>query len=407
MEVKNIKTKDLKPYSNNPRRNAKAINSVKESILKFGFKVPIVIDKNNVIVCGHTRWLASKSIGLETVPCVIADDLTQEQIDAFRLVDNRTAEFSEWDFEKLAEELSELSEFDLSAFGFDELMAGLDDAFLENAGSEVKEDNYTEPLPENPTTKLGDLWKLGNHYLLCGDATKSENYEKLLKEVRPDLIFTDPPYGVNYANKNKVLNKLDGGNRLEKNIIKDDATDADLELLLFLTLKNLSEYTSNNACYYITFACLNNSLYLLQNALLETGFLLKHMLIWNKNNHVLSFCDYNYKHEPILYGWKKKGTHNFIGKGEFKSTVWDIDKPQASKEHPTMKPLKLIENCILDTTNENENVIDVFGGSGSTLMACEQLNRNCYTMELDPAYCDVIINRWQLFTGKVAEKIKG
>jgi len=405
MKIVDIKISELKPYGNNPRHNSKAIEPVKESILKFGFKVPLVIDKNNVIVCGHTRFYASKEIGLETVPCIVADDLNEKQIDAFRLVDNRTSEFADWDFDKLAEELSELSDFDLEAFGFDDLMAGISDSFLSEK-SEAQEDDYDAELPVEPKTKLGDLWKLGNHYLLCGDATISENYEKLLKEVKADLIFTDPPYGVNYANKNKVLNKLDGGNRLEKNIIKDDATDDDLYNLLFLTLKNLSEYTTNNVCYYITFACLNNSLYLLQKALLETGFLLKHLLVWNKNNHVLSFCDYNYKHEPILYGWKKRGTHNFIGKGEFKSTVWDIDKPQVSKEHPTMKPLKLIENCILDTTNENGNVIDVFGGSGSTLIACEQLNRNCYMMELDPAYCDVIIDRWEKFTGKTAERIE-
>ena len=435
MEVKNIKTKALKPYSNNPRNNARAIEPVKESILKFGFKVPLVIDKNNVIVCGHTRFYASKEIGLETVPCIIADDLTDEQINAFRLVDNRTSEFAEWNFDKLAEELSELSDFDLNSFGFDDLMAGLAELYPKN--EEVIEDNYEEEIPVEAKTKLGDLYRLGRHYLLCGDATNRKDVEKLINGHEMDLCITDPPYNVSYEEKNKHLDKLRKGAERSNNQIKNDKqSNADFYNFLFKFYQEMLFSLKKGGAYYIFHPQAEEINF--RMALIKAGGSVRQQLIWVKNHFVLGFNDYHYKHEPILYGWKDGAAHyftkqrgktniieqdkidinklkkeelqsllkQFINEEEEKTSVLNFDKPRGSKLHPTMKPVKLFVELIENSSLPNNNIIDFFGGSGTSLIACEQLNRNAFIMELDPAYCDVIIDRYENFTGKEAEKIE-
>ena len=221
------------------------------------------------------------------------------------------------------------------------------------------------------------------------------------------MVFTDPPYGVSYTDKNEFLNRLVTGNRLTQPIQNDDKTPEDMHDFWVSAFKNIYENTKERMCYYITAPQGGDLLLLLLQAVRESGFALKHQLIWNKNNHVLGRCDYNYKHEPIIYGWKINGTHTFYGGGHFKVSVWDIPKPLQSKLHPTMKPIELISNAIQDGSAEGDSVIDLFGGSGSTLMACEQTNRKCYMMELDPHYIDVIINRWETFTGTKAELING
>lgn len=217
------------------------------------------------------------------------------------------------------------------------------------------------------------------------------------------MVFTDPPYGVSYTEKNEFLNRIDASQRLT-NPIENDSHTAD-EMAEFWTKAfcNLAACTKDKMVYYIT-APQGGDLLLLQ-AIAHSPFALKHMLIWNKNNHVLGRCDYNYKHEPIIYGWKKKGTHQFYAGGKFKTTVWDIDKPLKNDLHPTMKPIELVANCILDGTKEGDVVLDIFGGSGTTIVAAEQTGRRCYTMELDPHYCDVIIARWEKLTGKTAKKV--
>ena len=222
------------------------------------------------------------------------------------------------------------------------------------------------------------------------------------------MVFTDPPYGVSYAEKNEFLNALGAGHRLTKRIENDDHSPEQMYDFWVKAFTNLHQFSKDEMSYYITApqgGDLLLLLLLLLQAIRESGFMLKHQLVWNKNNHVLGRCDYNYKHEPMIYGWKIGGTHNFYGGGDFKTSVWDIAKPLQSKLHPTMKPVALVANCMKDTTKEGDSVLDLFGGSGTTLIAAEQLWRKCYMMELDPHYCDVIIARWEKLTGKKATKI--
>ena len=392
MQIIDKKLTDLKPYANNPRHNAKAVPAVKESILKFGFKVPLVIDKNNVIVCGHTRFYASKEIGLETVPCIVADDLTDEQINAFRLVDNRVSEFADWNFDKLAEELSDLQDFDFEPFGFDDLMAGIATDFIKE--NDVKEDDYEEEIEDKFKIKYGDIITLNAHKIICGDATKEDIYKKLMEDKLANMVFTDPPYGVSYVDKNDFLNRLGKPMACVKPIENDNKKPEDMFDFWVKAFSLLNKFSASKMSYYIT-APQGGDLLLLLQAVRESGFMLKHQLVWNKNNHVLGRCDYNYKHEPIIYGWKIGGTHSFYGNGKFKTSVWDIPKPLKSDLHPTMKPVELVENAILDVTVSGDLVIDGFLGSGTTLIAAEKTNRICYGIELDPHYCNVIIERYK------------
>ena len=219
------------------------------------------------------------------------------------------------------------------------------------------------------------------------------------------MIFTDPPYGVSYTDKNEFLNRIGKPLACVNPIENDHQSPEEMNAFWKQVFGNLADVTKDDAAYYVTSPQGGDLLLLLLLAIRDTPFALKHTLIWNKNNHVLGRCDYNYKHEPIIYGWKKKGTHHFYGGGEFKTTVWDIPKPLKNDLHPTMKPVALVANCLLDCTKEGDAVIDVFGGSGTTIIAAEQLGRKCYMMELDPHYCDVIIARWEKATGKVATKL--
>ena len=405
MQIIDKKLTDLKPYANNPRHNAKAVPAVKESILKFGFKVPIVIDKNNIIVCGHTRFYASKEIGLETVPCIVADDLTDEQINAFRLVDNRVSEFADWNFDKLAEELSDLQDFDFEPFAFDDLMAGLElDYNLNQKDEETIEDDYDAEPPVETNIKYGDVYQLGSHRLMCGDSTKEEAVEKLMNGEKADLFLTDPPYNVDYSAKNTLLNKFDNGKRIQKNIENDKKNSNEFYEFLVTAFKNAYNVLKNGACFYVFYP--NAEYTNFHNALNNSLLNVHQYLVWCKNNHVLGMNDYQYKHEPIFYGWKE-GKHSWFS-NRSQTTVLNFDRPLKNDLHPTMKPISLLSYLIQNNTNyEFKNVLDLFGGSGSTLMACEQLNRKCYMMELDEHYVQVIIDRWEKFTGKKAEKING
>ena len=241
---------------------------------------------------------------------------------------------------------------------------------------------------------------------MCGDSTSANDAKRLMDGEKADMVFTDPPYGVSYTDKNEFLNSLGEGHRLTKRIENDSHPPQDMYDFWRKAFKLLHENTKDCMAYYITAPQGGDLLLLLLlQAVRDSGFMLKHQLIWNKNNHVLGRCDYNYKHEPIIYGWKIGGTHKFYGEGKFKTSVWDIAKPLQSKLHPTMKPIELIEECLLDCSAMGDAVLDLFGGSGTTLIACEQLNRKCFMMELDPHYCDVIIARWEKLTGKNARRI--
>ena len=391
---------EVRPYEKNPRKNANAVKFVKASIEQFGFKVPIIIDSNRVIVCGHTRLLAAKSLGMAEVPCIMADDLTDDQIKAFRLADNKVGEFAEWDMDLLGDELDAIAaacDIDMGEFGFD-----LDS---EEEQQEVVEDEVPEEV--EPVCKKGDIWILGEHRLMCGDSTDAEQVAKLMDGENADMVFTDPPYGVSYADKNEFLNSLGKPMACPKRIENDSHKPEEMYEFWCKAFKNLYEFSKDCMAYYVTAPQGGDLLLLLLlQSLRDSGFMLKHQLIWNKNNHVLGRCDYNYKHEPIIYGWKIDKTHHFYGKSNFKTSVWDIPKPLKSDLHPTMKPVELVTSCLLDASEKGQVVLDLFGGSGTTLIAAEETERHARLMEFDPHYCDVIIARWEKLTGKKAVKVE-
>ena len=385
---------EIRPYEKNPRKNENAVKYVKESIRQFGFKVPIVIDSNRVIVCGHTRLLAAKSLGLTEVPCIMADDLTDDQIKAFRLADNKVGEFAEWDMDMLGDELDAIAEacdIDMGDFGFD---------LSDDEETEIVEDEVPEEV--EPVCKKGEVWQLGEHRLMCGDSTSAEDVSKLMDGSKADLLFTDPPYGVSYEKKTKEVLKSKTYTKIQNDDLKLDQ----FKDFLFDVFTNARDWLLDSASYYV-FSCQGGDQEMMMMMMMrECGIPCRHQIIWVKDAPVFSMgrLDYDYKHEPILYGWVKK--HDFQRKGEQDKSVWEFKRTE-NKLHPTMKPVPLIANALLNSTKENDLVLDLFGGSGSTMIACEQLNRKARMMELDPHYCDVIIARWEKFTGQKAVKLEG
>jgi len=375
---------ELIPYANNPRHNDDAVFAVANSISQFGFKVPVVVDRENVIVCGHTRYKAAQKLGLKTIPCIIADDLTPDQINAFRLADNKTAELADWDMSKLEEELEELAnDFDMEDFGFKELET-LDEP------SEIADDDFDDAPPEDPKAKRGDLYQLGEHRLLCGDATDQNDVERLLgAEAQADLYLTDPPYNVAYVGKTKDA----------LTIQNDKMADGDFRQFLVDAFSAADAVMKQGAAFYIWHADCEG--FNFRGACNDIGWKVRQCLIWNKNSMVLGRQDYQWKHEPCLYGWKDGASHNWYS-DRSQTTVIDMDKPSRSADHPTMKPVQLFAYQIQCSTKPGDIVYDSFGGSGTTLIACEQLQRKAMIMELDQRYVDVIIKRWETLTGKSA-----
>ncbi|MBC2722022.1 DNA modification methylase [Desulfosporosinus sp.] len=376
---------ELIPYENNPRKNDSAVEVVAHSIQEFGFKIPVIIDAENVIVCGHTRVKAAKKLGLKTIPCLRADDLTEDQIKAFRLADNKTAEYAEWDFEKLEVELKGI-DFDMTLFDFEppETEVADDDFDLEEALDEI----------DDPVTQNGDVWLLGHHRLACGDSTKPSDMDKLMDNQQADLVLTDPPYNVDY----------EGGTK-DKLKIQNDKMNDD-KFLQFLTdaFTRMHEHSKKGAAIYVFHA--DSEGYNFRNAFKLAGYSLRQCLVWAKNSLVLGRQDYQWQHEPILYGWKDGASHVWYGDRK-QTTLIKYDKPQRNADHPTMKPVGLCGYFIANSSKEGDIVLDPFGGSGSTLMACEQNGRSCYTMEMDPKYCDVIVHRYEELTGQKAQRIGG
>lgn len=386
---------ELVPYENNARINDKAVEAVANSISDFGFKVPVIIDKNNVLVAGHTRVKAAKKLGLTKVPCIVADDLDDEQIKAFRIADNSSAQVAEWDMEKLMAEIQDI-DVDMAKYGLEEQLAEIADNLASER--EVKEDEFEAEIPDEPKAKLGDIYQLGDHRLMCGDSTKEDDVAKLMNGEKADLLFTDPPYNVSMETKSKEILGSDNYSHIEN----DNLSLEDFREFLRSVFTNANKFLKNNASYYV-FSCQGGDSEMMM-MMRECGIKCRHQIIWVKDAPVFSMgrLDYDYKHEPILYGWKEK--HNFYRKGEQDKSVWEF-KRTANKLHPTMKPIELIANALKNSTKINDFVLDLFGGSGSTLVACEQLNRKCYMMEYDTHYVDVIIDRWEQFTGKKAVKI--
>jgi len=401
LRIEWVEIDELIPYVNNPKQHPpEQINLIASSIKEFGFINPIIVDKQNEIIAGHGRLLAAKKLGLKKVPILRAEHLTPAQVKAYRIADNKLTELGEWDSELLRIELEELreEEFDLELTGFDlgeidELLEGLN--FLEE--QEEKQDDVPEATDIPPFSRYGDLWILGEHRLLCGDATRKEDLERLMNGEKADMVFTDPPYGVSYADKNEFLNEADKGNRVQRAIKGDDLPVDEFKAFLFQVFSNLRDFLAEYSAYYVMAPQGGNQLYVMM-MMEKAGLPPRHELIWNKNNHVLGRVDYLYKHEPILYGWINK--HKFYGKGKYTKSVWDIPKPQKSDLHPTMKPVELIENAILNSTLKGQIVLDVFGGSGSTLIACEKTKRKARILEIEEHYCDVIVKRYLDFTGR-------
>ena len=394
MQVKTVSIDQIKPYENNPRNNDDAVDAVANSIKEFGWQQPIVVDNGGVIIAGHTRYKAAKQLKLKEIPIVVADNLTEEQVNAYRLADNKSGDLATWDDDELQEELDKILDIDMTDFGFD-LETELED-------DEVIDDDYEEEVPEEPKSKLGQVYQLGRHRLMCGDSTKPEDVKKLMNGVQADLLITDPPYNVDYSSKDY------GRTEISKTRKNDDITNDKMENEQFMqflvqAFRNASINMKLGASFYIWFSDLATVQF--NEAAKESGLNVKETLIWVKNNFVLGRQDYQHKHEPCLYGWVDGGSHSWYSDRK-QTTILNFDKPQRSDLHPTMKPIPLFDYQIKNSSKSGDIVLDLFGGSGTTLMACEQDGRNAYLMEFDPRYVDVIIDRWEKFTGKTAKLIQ-
>ena len=389
MEIKTVKINELKPHPKNPRVHPdSAIDKLVRSIKEYGWTNPVLVSADGYVLAGHARLKAAEKAGIEEVP-VIYLPLEGAKADAYLIADNRLQDETDWDYEKLEDLLQELDagEFDLELTGFD--MDEIEDLMTQfHVPGEIVEDEAPEP-PEEPITKPGDLWLLGRHRLLCGDSIDQTVVAKLMENQLADMIFTDPPYNVDYTGKTK-----------DALTIKNDAMeDKNFRNFLVAAFKNMVDASKAGAPIYVCHADSEGLNF--RSAFREAGWDLKQCIIWVKQHFVMGRQDYHWQHEPILYGWKPGAAHKFYG-GRKQSTVWQIDRPMASREHPTMKPVNLCAKAIENSSKSGDIIIDFFGGSGSTLIAAEQLNRTCYMIELDPIYCDVIIKRWENFTRQKA-----
>ena len=392
MQICNMKITDIIPYDKNPRLNDGAVEAVANSIKEFGWRAPIVVDKDMVIICGHTRLKAAIQLGLEEVPVHIADNLTPEQVQAYRIADNRTGEIAEWDYSLLPVELKELqdSDFDLSLLGFDaDELDKLLNGEEENVVAEGETDADAVPeVPEVAVSKRGEVYQLGKHRLMCGDSTKQEDVAKLLDGELADMVFTDPPYGVSYKGVNNP------GGRAWEVIENDDLRGDTLSEFLLAAFKNIKAHLREKRAFYIWYATSNHLQF--EHAIIDAGLKSKQVLMWNKGM-ILGHSDYHWAFEPCFYGCK--ADENCIWFGDrCQTTVWDIKRDNTREYvHPTQKPTALAIKAMFNSSKPGEIVLDLFGGSGSTLIACEQTNRVNRSMEFDPKYADVIRKRWAEF----------
>lgn len=390
MQIETRLISELIPYANNARTHSdEQVTQIASSIKEFGFNNPILIDKDNGIIAGHGRLEAAKKLGYTEVPTIRLEHLTDTQRKAFILADNRIALNSGWDTTLLSLELKELDlEIDLKSLGFDDKELA---ALLEPEQVEGNTDEDAVPeVPEEPTTKLGDIYKLGNHRLMCGDSTDIDSVEKLMDGQLADQLVTDPPYNVEY----------EGGSKKREQIKNDEMADSEFRQFLKDVYIAANAVMKAGAVFYIWHADMES--YNFKGAARDMGWKVRQTLIWNKDNSAFGRSDYHWKHEPCLYGWKEGAAHLWATDRK-QTTVIVCKRPSKSDLHPTMKPVELMEYQILNNTKGMDIVLDLFGGSGSTLIACEKQNRQARLMELDPKYCDVIVKRWEDFTGKKAE----
>lgn len=369
----------LVPYARNARTHSKEqILQLRASLREFGFVNPVIVDKDLNVIAGHGRIMAAKEEGIAEVPCVFAEHLTEAQKRAYIIADNRLALNAGWDAEMLSVELADLqgADFDISLLGFDDaelnkLLGGMDD---------VKDDDFDvdAELQRPSITQLGDLWLLGKHRLVCGDSTKAETFDLLMDGKKANLTVTDPPYNVNYEGRaGKIKN--------------DNMADDKFYQFLFAAFAHTEKVMARDASIYIFHADTEGLNF--RRAFADAGFYLSGTCIWKKQSLVLGRSPYQWQHEPILFGWKKAGKHAWYSDRK-QTTIWEFEKPKKNGEHPTMKPVPLIAYPILNSSMTGCIVLDPFGGSGSTLIASEQTDRVCFTVELDEKYCDVIVKRY-------------
>jgi putative uncharacterized protein gbs1120 len=415
MQIEKVKIADLLEYKNNAKEHPQwQIEQIVESIEKFGFNDPIAIDENNIIIEGHGRLYALQEMGAEEVECIRLSHLGENEKKAYILAHNKLTMNTEFDADLLAQELGEIEGIDMSSFGFlmDPLIEVVEDDFDDEAAIEQPE----------PIAKLGDVYQLGEHFLMCGDSTDFIAVKKLCGEALMDLLVTDPPYNVAYEGKTEDALTIEN----------DNMDDAKFREFLKAAFACADGVMRPGAAFYIWHA--DSEGFNFRGACRDIGWTVRQCLIWNKNQMVLSRQDYQWKHEPCLYGWKDGAAHYFVddrnlltvleeeselkkmSKAELINYILEIQeqtattvinevKPSRNGLHPTMKPLRLIERLVRNSSKKGENVLDLFNGSGSTLMVCEQLGRRYYGMELDPRYVDATIERWEEFTGKKAVKI--
>ena len=389
-EVKQVKTvviDKLIPYVNNAKKHTDdQVTRIASSIREFGFVNPVLVDKDFNIIAGHGRVMAAQKLGWTEVPCLFVEGLTEAQRKAYILADNRLGELAEWDMELVTSELELLQEldFDIDLTGFE----------LPEPESElVEEDELPEP-PEEPISKPGDIWLLGEHRVMCGDSTSIDDVEKLMGGLEADLYLTDPPYNVDYVGKTKDALKI-------QNDVMDDSPFRQFISDAFTAADSVLR---KGAVFYIWHA--GTEAYNFIGGVRDCNWLLKEILVWVKNVMVMGRQDYQWQHEPCLYGWKDGASHYWASDRK-QTTVLNFDKPARNGEHPTMKPVELFDYLIKNSSRPGDVVLDSFGGSGTTIIACEQNNRKGYCMELDPRYVDVIVNRWENLTGKKAELLNG
>lgn len=385
---------ELIPYVRNARTHSEAqVAQIAASIREFGFLSPILVAEDNTILAGHGRLAAALKLGLKKVPCVKENHLTETQKRAYIIADNKLSLNAGWDSELLAVELSELegADFNLDLLGFDE--AELSSIF--DADKDVSDDDFDveKELEEPCFSKTGDIWTLGKHRVICGDATKLETFKTLLEDTKVNLVVTDPPYNVNYeGSAGKIKN--------------DNMEDDKFYQFLFNSFVNMEQAMADDASIYVFHADTEGLNF--RKAFQDAGFYLSGCCIWKKPSLVLGRSPYQWQHEPCLYGWKKKGKHKWYA-GRKETSVWEFEKPKKNADHPTMKPIALLAYPIKNSSMTNSLVLDPFAGSGSTLIACEQTGRVCYAIELDEKYCDVIVKRYieQVGNDKSVKVLRG
>jgi site-specific DNA-methyltransferase (adenine-specific) len=397
----------LLPYARNPRKNDHAVEKAASWIREFGFRVPILAKSDGTIIDGHLRLKAAKKLGMKELPVTNADDMSEVQIKAFRLSVNKMSELADWDDDLLKLELEELDnlQYDIDSLDFKDI-----DFEKSNTGT----DGLTDPdeVPEVPQNvfgvKRGDVWLLGNHRIMCGDSTSEDDVKNLMDGKVADMVWTDPPYNVALGMDETAEQAKARGRRTDGLVVKNDnMSDTDFREFLLIVFKNYINSTKKGGAIYVAHADIEG--YNFRGAMRDAGWMVKQCLIWVKSSLVMGRQDYQWRHEPILYGWKEGAAHTWFSDRK-QSTVMEFDKPSRNEFHPTMKPVELVEYNVKNSSKSGELIIDFFSGSGSgsgsgsTLIACEKTGRTCYGMELDEHYVSVIIKRWQDFTGKTAIK---